>query len=63
MTDEVRKAVSTFKLSAKELKDVLTYGFKRSFHPGPYAAKREYVKRVLDVMDRTFAEFGYTPGR
>ena len=63
MTEEVMKAVSTFKLNPKELKDLLIYGFKRSFYPGPYSAKRDYVKRVLDIMERVFAEYGYTPGK
>ena len=59
MTAEVQKAVSTFKLDAKQLKDLLTYGFKRSFYPGPYNEKRKSVKQVLDIMERIFAEYGF----
>jgi adenosine deaminase len=59
MTAEVQKAVSTFKLDAKQLKDLLTYGFKRSFYPGPYNEKRESVKQVLDIMERIFEEYGF----
>jgi adenosine deaminase len=54
VTDEVLKAVETFKMPARELKDVLTYGFKRSFFPGPYRDKRTYVRTVLDRMDAVF---------
>jgi adenosine deaminase len=63
VTQEVHKAVETFKLEAKELKDVLIYGFKRSFFPGPYANKRTYVKQVLDIMERKFADYGLLPGK
>ncbi len=61
MTQEVQKAVETFKLDAKELKDILIYGFKRSFFPGAYAKKRTYVKQVLDIMERKFASYGLLP--
>jgi adenosine deaminase len=63
MTDEITKAVATFELQPKELKDLLIYGFKRSFFPGPYAAKRAYVKRVLDLMDSLFLEYGFEVGK
>jgi len=52
VTREVQRAVETFHLDVKQLRDILTYGFKRSFFPGPYIDKRAYVRRVLDVMDR-----------
>jgi adenosine deaminase len=63
VTEEVQKAVETFNLDAKELKDILTYGFKRSFFPGPYAKKRTYVKQVLDIIERKFEAFGLLPGK
>jgi len=58
VTDEVWKAVQTFKLAPRELKDVLVYGFKRSFFPGPYHVKREYVRQVLDTMEEQFLQAG-----
>jgi adenosine deaminase len=58
MTDEVCKAVETFRLNPRELKDVLIYGFKRSFFPGSYPAKRAYVRDVLNHMERIFATRG-----
>ena len=54
---EVQLAVETFGLSVKELRDILTYGFKRSFFPGPYLQKRNYVRTVLDVMNRVIADW------
>lgn len=52
---EVRLAAETFGIDRKNLHDILTYGFKRSFWPGPYLEKREYVRQVLDVMSRVMA--------
>jgi adenosine deaminase len=51
VTDELYKAVTTFKLSPRELKDTLVYGFKRSFFPGPYLEKRGYVRQVIDRIE------------
>ncbi len=59
MTDEVEKAVDAFALDARGLKDVLIYGFKRSFFPGPYPGKREWVRSVLDHMEDRFARAGH----
>ena len=59
MTDEVDKAVRAFGLDARGLKDVLIYGFKRSFFPGSYPDKREWVRSVLDHMEDCFATAGH----
>lgn len=59
VTDEVVKAVETFKLTSRELKDILIYGFKRSFYPGAYHVKRAYVRSVLDRMETVFSEHGH----
>lgn len=58
MTDEVHKAVETFALTPRELKDLLIYGFKRSFHPGTYPDKRAYVRAVLDYMEDVMLQGG-----
>lgn len=59
MTDEVDKAVTTFALEPRGLKDVLIYGFKRSFFPGSYPDKRDWVRSMLNYMEDTFAQFGH----
>jgi adenosine deaminase len=51
VTDELLKAVETFDISGKELKNLIAYGFKRSFYIGTYLEKRNYVRRVLDAYE------------
>jgi len=60
-TREIVQAIQAFRLSPKELADLLVYGFKRSFFPGAYLEKRDYVRRVLDHRDRVFREHGVSP--
>jgi len=47
-TDEIHLAANTFNLKPRELKDIIIYGFKRSFFPGSYMRKRSYVRGVID---------------
>lgn len=58
MTDEVWKAVEAFGLKARELKDLLIYGFKRSFFRGPYPQKRQYVRGILNHMEDVMLAHG-----
>ena len=58
MTDEVEKAVHAFGLEPRALKDVLIYGFKRSFFPGSYPEKRDWVRSVLNHMEDAFLTEG-----
>ncbi len=58
VTAEILKAVDTFKLSARELKNQLLYGFKRSFFPGTYLEKRAFVREIIDYIDKVFTEAG-----
>jgi adenosine deaminase len=51
VTDELLKAVRTFDLDLEDLKNVLVYGFKRSFYPGFYSEKRKYVRRCIDYIE------------
>ena len=59
MTDEVQKAVEAFRLDGRALKDVLIYGFKRSFYAGSYAEKRGWVRSVLNHLEDTLAAAGF----
>lgn len=55
VTKEVMLAIEHFGLSAHELKNIVIYGFKRSFFPGSYTAKRDYVRQVIDYYERVTA--------
>jgi adenosine deaminase len=52
VSNEVRIAVDAFNLDAKQLRNTIIYGFKRSFFPGSYQQKREYVRSVIDYYDQ-----------
>jgi len=51
VSQEIEKAVQAFQLSPKQLKDIISYGFKRSFMPVNYAEKRAYVHQVMDYYE------------
>lgn len=55
VTDEIFKAVSVFDLSPAQLKNLVAYGFKRSFFPHSYRNKRVYVKRCMDYFEEIIA--------
>ena len=46
------RAVEAFGLTDREVRDILIYGFKRSFYPGTYLEKRAYVREMIDFADR-----------
>ena len=48
VTNEIALAVQHFKISASRLRHLLIYGFKRSFFPGSYLEKRQYVRQIID---------------
>ena len=52
VSNEVRIAVDAFNLDSKQLRNTIIYGFKRSFFPGSYQQKREYVRSVIDYYDQ-----------
>ncbi len=48
VTNEVALAVKYFGLDRERVRHLLIYGFKRSFYPGSYLEKRQYVRKVID---------------
>ncbi|GAB4343640.1 MAG: adenosine deaminase [Calditrichia bacterium] len=52
VTDEIMLAIKNFDLRPKNLKNILVYGFKRSFFPGPYSEKRKYVRQCLNYYEK-----------
>ena len=57
VTDEIFKAVQTFNINRKDLKDIVIYGFKRSFFYGTYLEKRKYVRQIIDYYDKIERQF------
>jgi adenosine deaminase len=60
VTEELARACAAFDLGPRQLRNVIIYGFKRSFFPGSYREKRAYVRQVIDFYDRVMA--AETPG-
>ena len=55
VSHEIARAIEAFGLTAQEVRDILIYGFKRSFFPGSYLEKRNYVRQVIDYANRVLA--------
>ncbi|MCZ6818769.1 MAG: adenosine deaminase family protein [Calditrichaeota bacterium] len=51
VTNELVLALQNFNLSPRQLKNVIVYGFKRSFFPDNYSKKRQYVRRCIDYYE------------
>jgi adenosine deaminase len=51
VSKEIARAVEAFGLTDREVRDILIYGFKRSFFPGTYLEKRAYVREMIDFAD------------
>lgn len=49
---ELRLATDAFTIGSDELRRVILHGFKRSFYPGSYRDKRNYVRQIIDYYDR-----------
>ncbi len=58
VTEELYKAVQHFDMALSQLKNLVVYGFKRSFFPGPYQAKRRYVRQCMERFEAVLAEAG-----
>jgi adenosine deaminase len=54
---EILKAVQAFSITPKELKNFVIYGFKRSFFPGTYLKKREYVHQIIEYYEKIEKEY------
>jgi len=48
VTNELHLAVKHLALDRHDLKSIIIYGFKRSFYPGSYLRKRQYVRQIID---------------
>ncbi|MBY0518370.1 MAG: hypothetical protein K2P81_15780 [Bacteriovoracaceae bacterium] len=55
---EYRLAVDNFEMPVRRLKDIVAYGFKKSFFPGNYVQKRDYAKQCMQYFDRVAKKHG-----
>jgi adenosine deaminase len=52
MTREWSLLTDHFDVPLKQLKDIVAYGFKKSFYPGAYIEKRNWAKSVMLHFDQ-----------
>ncbi len=62
VSQEIARAIEAFALAPREVRDILIYGFKRSFYPGSYLEKRAYVRQIIDYVDALLTDAGCAPG-
>ncbi len=65
VSKELQLALEHFPFTQHELKNLLIYGFKRSFFPGHYREKREYVRLAINYfeeLERQYLHRTSTPG-
>ncbi len=55
---ELRLALDNFPISGRKLRDIVVYGFKRSFRFGSYREKRKYVRSCIDWYDSVAEKYG-----
>ena len=51
VTKELKLCADHLTLTHSQFRDLALAGFKRSFFPGPYAEKRAYVRRAINLYD------------
>lgn len=59
VTKEFQLAVDNFDIPLKHLKDIVAYGFKKSFYHGNYIDKRNWGKKVVQHFDKVAKKHGY----
>ena len=58
VTRELRLALTNFGVTPDQLKDIIIYGFKRSFYYHAYTEKRKYVRKVINYYESLEKTFG-----
>ncbi len=58
VTRELTLCLRSFDIPPDQLKDIIIYGFKRSFFYLPYPEKRRYVRRMIDYYEKLEKEHG-----
>jgi len=63
VTRELSLALENFDIAPDQLKDIIAYGFKRSFYYHPYPMKRKWVRQVIDYYEAVEKKFGVDDGK
>lgn len=58
VSKEFKLAVNNFNIPLKRLKDIVAYGYKKSFYPGSYVEKRQYAKKTMLYFDKVAKKHG-----
>lgn len=58
VSNEYKLALENFDIPLKRLKDIVAYGYKKSFHPGTYVEKREFAKINMQYFDKIATKHG-----
>ena len=62
VTNELALAVKHLGLDRHDLRSIVIYGFKRSFYPGSYLNKRQYVRQIIDHYETVERGFDRAAG-
>ncbi len=57
VTRELKLCADELTLTDSQFRDLVLAGFKRSFFPCPYAEKRAYVRRAINLYDRLAKQY------
>lgn len=57
VSNELNLAVKNFNLKFRDLKNCMIYGMKRSFYPGSYKEKRNYVRNIIDIYEKIESKY------
>lgn len=60
VTREIELAIEGFDIAPKQLKNIMIYGFKRSFFYRPYPEKRQWVRKITNYYESLEKEYGVT---
>ncbi len=58
VTREIELAIDGFAIPPNQLKNIMIYGFKRSFFYRPYQEKRQWVRQITDYYERLEQQYG-----
>ncbi|MFW5994987.1 MAG: adenosine deaminase family protein, partial [Spirochaetia bacterium] len=58
VTDEIKLATDNINITPKQLKNMIIYGFKRSFHYNSYSDKRAYVRKIINYYEKIAGKHG-----